>query len=244
MFKLSTKFKIILAVFGIIVLIFIIQSTVSYVNTEKKRETFANRREHFENDEEKPNMEQDERAKDTGKPNMTVSKEVKKEKDIKLNILDTVEDAFDRYYKDAKDKKSMVYDLLLRKETFNEIKEKEEQGKDVRRVVMDIIKTKMAEINSITPIDNVDMYENADPKTTDKAMEKLQKTINYEIVKNHLDEIVTKVHEVQKELQKNQDFTPKSPVIEKFIDEPRHKGPKASHDVIEGFEQRINYATY
>jgi hypothetical protein len=239
MFKLSTKFKIILAVFGIIILIFMIQSTVSYVNTEKKRETFANRKETFENDEEKQNMEND-----TGKANMTVSKEAKKDKDIKLNILDTVEDAFDRYYKDAKDKKSMVYDMLLRKETFNEIKEKEDHGKDVKRVVMDIIKTKMNEINSITPIDKVDMYENADPKNTDKAMEKLQKTINYEIVKNHLDEIVTKVNEVQKELQKNQDFIPKTPVIEKFTDEPRHKGSKVSHDIIEGFEQRINYATY
>jgi hypothetical protein len=113
-----------------------------------------------------------------------------------------------------------------------------------------------------------DHFENSD-KALDMVMEKLDKTINYEIINNHLEEIVTKVNQVQNELKKNPIFvsdkkkTDKSETntaaketyvdyfnsIDKFEEpKPSKSQPKTerfqNNDMIEGFENRINYASY
>lgn len=231
----SLKFKIILAVFGIIVVIIAIQSALTLVNTEKKRENFEN--------DEKPNYKRagattDDKAKPT-------------DKDIKLNILDTVETVFDKYYTHSPEKKSMVYDMLLRKDSLDEIKSKQEKGRDVSKVVMDMIKSKMNDISGITNIDK-DHFENPDKETLDKVLKNIDKNLNYEIVNNHLEEISAKVKEIQMELKRTHNkaevsdtkYDKPTEPPPRSVEKPTSKPPGKGDDTIEGFEQRINYAIY
>ena len=167
----TAKMKIILVIFGIIVVLFALQSIFGMVSTEKKRER-------FENDESSKNDNDDKKESDALKERKASVN------NIKLSILESVEDVFEKHYPKAYDQKPLVFDMLLNKEAFEDIKDKHEDGKNITDVVYDYVKKHMqgiAEMKKDEAFKIEDYYQDA-------AKDKLKKVEEQEVTVTRKDE--------------------------------------------------------
>lgn len=211
---LSTKFKIILTIFGIVVIILIIQSAITFVNTEKKREHFENKNADSEEPNIKPKTaskdasekttDAKERAKETAASPEEKTPAPKPSKDVRITILETIDEVFDKYYPES-DKKPILFDMLLSREHFENIKDKQEKGVDVKDAIVDLIKKQMNLIEMNTTGAVKDTFENSDVKEAPKAgatSSSSSSSSGFDNIHKSLDEIVAKLSEVQSELKK------------------------------------------
>lgn len=244
---LSAKFKIILIVFGVLIGLYFIQYMVTSVNS------VTSRKEKFENDiDETPNQ----------KPKKEKKKEVS-DKEVKLSILEHVDEAFTEFYPKS-DKKPVIFELLTRKDEFDNIKEKFTE--DGSSAVGDYIKTYVKKTMKEFESDKVDDKEDFDEETKehnkpiDSVIEKMEQNVNASMISTELTTIMTRLKELKTEVDKIKDTSSKPTtattptksnvskiVKETFVDPPKQSSgaKKTSMDeVIEGFEERISYASY
>lgn len=240
MSQLSTKFKIILIVFAVIIGLYAIQFFVTAYSNTSKRESFEN-----DEDDEMPNDKPAPKQKAPAKkqkadPEPEPSKPAAKEKEsiidkeVKLNVLEQVESIFDKMYPNS-DKKPMVFDMLMNKEHFEELKEKYENGESLTKYIKNVVRNTMTSIEG----SKIDTFEE---DGFDKALNNLEKSETRQRLVTQLDDIVTKITELQDEIKKLQTQADadekKGAVKEKFSESSKPK------KLIEGFENRINYASY
>lgn len=284
MSNLSTKLKVILIVFAVLIGFYAIQFVVTYIANSSRS------REHFENDgdsgDETPVKKKEKKAEKFSE------KEKKKEepkasdndkvvdKQIKLNVLETVEDVFGKLFPDSSDKKPLVFNALMDKERFTQIKERyQNAGGDITSLVTNMIKRTMEKfepeeeeesakeaIASMKP--NMEAYndkevEDMDKKPLTNIIEKMEEDENIMRLRSQLDNVVEKIGDLKTELKKleedtqrrrNQERAEEMAKMwkgEKFTEkkagedkEPVKAKSKNKGDVIEGFENRINYAYY
>lgn len=257
MAQFSTKLKIILIVFGVIAGLYVIQFFVTSVANSSKRESFENDEDDDEAPNEKPKKKvaSKESKKDEEKEAMRakIIKESYKEKkeddddeedkpkkknasiidkEIKLNVLEQVENVFDKMYPNS-DKKPLIFDMLMNKEHFEELKAKHENGESMGKYIKKVIQQTMSNIEE----DKIDQFKEEDARPIDTILEKLDETESKQKLMSQLEDVVTKISHIQNELKKlgvdAVDIKPEKP-----------KNDKSKKDLIEGFENRINYASY
>lgn len=124
MVKFSAKFKIILIIFTVIVLLYFFHFIISAFSNSSKKEA-------FENSDDSPNEKK--------KNDKVVDKEVK------LTILEKVEDVMNKLYPNS-EKKPIMFDMLTKKEHFDELKEKHVKGEGMERYIKNFVKKTMANI--------------------------------------------------------------------------------------------------
>lgn len=281
MSKLSTKLKVILIVFAVLIGFYAIQFVVTYVANSSRS------REHFENDgdsgDEKPTKKKKEKEnfseKEKKKEETNASDNDKVvDKQIKLNVLETVEDVFSKLFPDSSDKKPLVFNALMDKERFTQIKERyQNAGGDITSLVTNMIKRTMEKfepeeeeenakdaIASMKP--NMEAYNDKEVDDMDKKplaniIEKMEEDESILRLRSQLDNVVEKIGDLKTELKKleedtqrrrNQERAEEMAKMwkgEKFTEKKTNEGkenakPKAKGDVVEGFENRINYAYY
>ncbi len=251
MAQFSTKMKIILFVFGVIACIYVIQFFITSVSNSSKRESFEN------DDDEAPN-EKPTTTKSTAKantksaiklekdsPKNKITKESDEEeeeekpkknksiidKEIKLNVLEQVENIFDKMYPKS-DKKPIIFDMLMDKEHFEELKAKHENGESMGNYIKKVIQQTM---NSMEK-DKIDQFKQEDDRPIDVIMEKLDESESKNKLMSQLEDVVTKISHIQNELKKIG--------LDAVDVEPKTKSQKGNKDLIEGFENRLNYASY
>lgn len=202
---MSTKLKIILIVFAVILGLFLIQYMVTTVANSSKRESF---------EEEAP-------PKKAPKKDDSVTK-------LKLNVLETIEDVFEKSYKNS-DKKPVVFDMLMNKENFATLKEKYEESEgEVKSFVTDFVKSTMKKIDGASSA-----IEEETQKPMKKVEEKLAEAENklmleeFQEISERLDHVLESIAALKDQLSAKM---------------PKEK--EAGKKVIEGFENRINYAHY
>jgi uncharacterized protein (DUF433 family) len=234
---MGTKLKIILFIFAVVVGLYVIQFMVTSVSSA----TSSSKRESFEVDE-KPNEEPANKKDEKPKVDDPVSKS-RLEKEVKLNILENVENVFEKFYPES-DKKPVVFEMLTRKETFEEIKDKYEKDTDgVALHIRNFIKKTMKDIeeqDASKPKTKEQYEQELMDKPIDTILEKLDTDISTSKILSDLDELSTKISDLQEAVKKMQAATPsaKKPGVEKFTQ------GKKSNTGIEGFENRLNYASY
>jgi len=219
------------------------------VPKEKSKPTKEEKREEWKEDDSGKKVEPIDKAKD----------EVRK---LKLSILESVENIFEKHYPGSQ-QKPVVFDKLLTKETFEEIKDQKESGKPVNDIVQDMIYNHMKTIEKLEQGANFNIKEfyatppvhtnpfdmnafmkgmgvgavpgmtaPAEPEkpTQSKNTGKTEEFENnsMEDLKKQIKELVQKVDSMQKQADDvNQKLSP---------------GQKAK--VVEGFENRYNYAAF
>lgn len=239
---MGTKLKIILFIFAVVVGLYVIQFMVTSVSSATSS---SSKRESFEVDE-KPNEEPASKKEEKPKVDDTVSKS-RLEKEVKLNILENVENVFEKFYPES-DKKPVVFEMLTRKETFEEIKDKYEKDTDgVALHIRNFIKKTMKDIEEqdAGKPKTKEQYEQEllMDKPIDTILEKLDTDISTSKILSDLDELSTKISDLQEVVKKMQaggaPNSAKKPSVEKFT-----QGKKSSTAGIEGFENRLNYASY
>jgi hypothetical protein len=238
---MGTKLKIILFIFAVVVGLYVIQFMVTSVSSATSS---SSKRESFEVDE-KPNEEPANKKEEKPKVDDTVSKS-RLEKEVKLNILENVENVFEKFYPES-DKKPVVFEMLTRKETFEEIKDKYEKDTDgVALHIRNFIKKTMKDIeeqDAGKPKTKEQYEQELMDKPIDTILEKLDTDISTSKILSDLDELSTKISDLQEVVKKMQagsasSNSAKKPSVEKFTQ------GKKSNTGIEGFENRLNYASY
>lgn len=162
------------------------------------------------------------------------------DKTIKLEVLEKIEDVFAKAYPDS-DKKPIVFDMLTRNEHFVELKDKYEDKQVFENHIQKIVKNTMNDIESVK-IDEPkkETFQDLMDKPFNRIMEHLDNTESKAKLMSDLDDVVNKIEKIQVQLKK-------IPDEEKDKDQKQSgKGSKGykKQDVIEGFENRYNYASY
>ena len=263
---LSSKFKIILIVFAVIVGLYVLQFIVTGVTNSSKREAFENddfddepnekpkkhnKKKHDDDEDDKSSKgkrkwketfdvdtnekDTEKNSKDKGKPPVAVS-----DKEVKLDVLEKVESVFSNLYPES-DKKPVIFDMLTRKEHFEELKEKYESGEGIDKYIKNFVKKTMSELETekIDAPAKAETFEEAMDKPFNHIMDSLDKADSKSKLMAELDEVVTKIERIQNELKKIQDDEPK-----KKSTAPTPIQDKKKEKIIEGFENRFNYASY
>lgn len=254
MAQLSTKFKIILIVFAVIIGLYVIQFIVSGMSSSSKREAFSND-EFDEEPNEKPKKRDHKKKKgdDDSSEHFDDEDDKKKtatDKEVKLDLLEKVEDVFNKLYPES-DKKPVIFDMLTRKEHFKELKEKYESGEGIDKYVKNFVKQTMANIES----DKIDQkktetFEELMDKPFNHINESLDKQESRSKLLSDLEDLVTKIGKIQNEIKKIQDDEPvkkteaKKDDPKKDDDKKKEKEKFKDGSIIEGFENRFSYASY
>ena len=248
----STKLKIIFTVFGIIAILFLVQAAVTFIQSEKKRENFENEDDDGDEDsskkekekkkdkkQKKEKKETDETFKDEDdkdiaappKPVEPIDRAKDEVRKLKLSILESVENVFDKQFPGS-EKKAAVFDHLLKKETFEEIKDKNDTGRPVNDIVQDMIYQHMKTIEKMeSQVGNMgDLYTTPGLDML-KPKEKFQENKDMEALKDQIKNLVKKVEEMEKSTNKASSKVSSAPATD-------------SKSVIEGFENRYNYAAF
>lgn len=193
---MSTKFKIILIIFAVILGLFLIQYMVTAVANSTKRENFQ---------VEKKNP-------DTK---------------VKLSALETLEDIFEKNYKDAIDQKPAIFDALMKKETFKVLKEKYEEG-EVSDYISDFVKKTLKKIEKpVEPEETMEEQEKKPMKRVEEKLDEMEKNLmveEFQEITNRLDNVLESIAALKAQLAE--------------------KGKQKKTPLIEGFENRTNYANY
>jgi hypothetical protein len=153
---MSLKMKIIFIIFGVVLLLFIIQSLIAYVGSEKKRENFENKEDADETERGSSEQERKEPKETTEKK--TSSDDAKK---LRLSILESIEDVFSSKYPGS-NQKSVMFDELLKMENFENIKRKEQKGQSVLDIVSGYVEEHMTDIKATEKKEGInikDFYE-------------------------------------------------------------------------------------
>lgn len=257
---LSSKFKIILIVFAVIVGLYVLQFIVTGVTNSSKREAFENddfddepnekpkkhnKKKHHDDDNEEHHKKSKESFNNEEKEKNDKEKTAKKvsDKEVKLDVLEKVESVFSNLYPDS-DKKPVVFDMLTRKEHFEELKERYESGEGIDKYIKNFVKKTMSDIETekIDSPPKPETFQETMDKPFNHIMDSLDKADSKSKLMSELDEVVTKIERIQNELKKIQDDEPKKkPVPEKKKDKVVEG---FSDRGIEGFENRYNYASY
>lgn len=235
---LNAKLKIILIVFGVLIGLYFVQYMVTSVNA------VSSKRELFENDvDETPNSRPEVNKKK--KPTEVT------DKDVKLSILEHVEEAFSEMYPKS-DQKPIIFELLTRKEEFDNIKEKftEEGSSAVGTYIRNFVKKNIKELET-TKIDNKEEFDDEEKemnKPLDGVIEKMEQNVNASMIASELDTIMGRIKELRQEVEKMKETTAKKPaaaVKETFVDPPPSKKSSLKLEPgVEGFENRLHYASY
>lgn len=154
---LSSKIKVVLVIFGVLVLLFGLQAILGYVNTQKKRENFQEKADEDEREdvEEAPKTKTKKMSKSNEKKNKATDEEgtsvspktaLPDVRSLRLSILECIEDIFDKKYPGS-DQKPVLFDMLLKKESFEEIQEKQLKGENVFDIVKSYVEQHMNAIN-------------------------------------------------------------------------------------------------
>ena len=248
MAQLSTKFKIILIVFAVIIGLYVIQFIVSGMSSSSKREAFLN--DDFDDEpNEKSKKRNHKKKKDSDDEHFDEDNDKKKkstDKEVKLDILEKVEDVFNKIYPDS-DKKPVIFDMLTRKEHFDELKEKYESGEGIEKYVKNFVKQTMSKIDT-DKIDEkkTESFEEAMDKPFKHIDERLDKQESRSKLLTDLEDLVTKIGKIQNEIRKIHDDEPSAKKEEKQVDKKKDDKKEKFKDgsIIEGFENRLNYASY
>jgi hypothetical protein len=239
---MGTKLKIIFFVFAVVVGLYAIQYMVTSVTTSS-----SSKKESFENDsgDEKPNEK-------AAKKDEVVSKS-KLDKEVKLNILENVESTFAQLYPKS-DKKPMVFEVLTRQENFEEIKEKyEEDSETVSSHIRKLIKKTMTEMDGSDDAKKEKTKEDYEQEMMDKPLKVVVERLEQEDMRTQilaeLDELTAKIATLQRDVKKldaaadtkKESQPPKKESTKK--EEPVKKEGFNSM-MVEGFENRLNYASY
>lgn len=251
MAQLSTKFKIILIVFAVIIGLYVIQFIVSGMSSSSKREAFSND-DFDEEPNEKPKKRDTKKKKSDDDEHFEEDDDKQKksiDKEVKLDILEKVEDVFNKIYPDS-DKKPVLFDMLTRKEHFKELKEKYESGEGIDKYVKNFVKQTMSKIES-DKIDEkkTETFEEIMDKPFNHINESLDKQESRSKLLSDLEDLVTKIGKIQNEIKKIQDDEPAKKEDKKDDkkkedkkDDKKEKFKDGS--IIEGFENRLSYASY
>lgn len=282
MSKLSTKLKIILIVFAVLVGAYAIQYVVTLVANSSRS------REHFQNDSDSGRSKKKEKEKFTEEDKSEPKGENQKivDKQVKLNVLEKVEQTFDQLFPNS-DKKPEVFDMLMSKEHFKELKERyqgEEGAEGVANYVRSFIKKTMSALDGegekftekkVLEEQNYESYSDEEIKEVDRKplqsiVENLEIEENQSRLRSQLDDVVERIDKLKDELKKLEQDTEKRRNQEKLEEEAKKwKGEKftqptqstsakkttekfavggskgkTKEDIVEGFENRINYAYY
>lgn len=250
---MGTKLKIIFFVFAVVVGLYAIQYMVTSVTSS------SSKKESFENDsgDEKPN----EKAKPSPKKEDVVSKS-KMDKEVKLNILENVESTFAQLYPKS-DKKPMVFEMLTRQENFEEIKEKyEEDSESVSSHIRRLIKKTMAEMEESDDTKNKKekTKEDYEQEMMDKPLKVVVERLEQEDMRtrilSELDDLTAKIATLQRDVKKldapetkkeapKKDEASPAPSTPAPAPAPAPAAKKEGFSMmVEGFENRLNYASY
>lgn len=229
---MTTKFKIIIAIFSIITFIFIIQSMANAIFPEGKVEN-------FEDDEnEKPLKTKVEPVKKINE-NTETKKETLSDQAIRMKVLEVIEEVFnekDEYKKNASTNKPVIFDIII-SDPINI--EKLKNSSDIKNDIKVLIDKNMKNINSDSTVEEKtsEKYQDEKPTTTDNA--------------TYLNDIENKVQKIVDEgnsiLEKIKNELNSSTVSNKNIKENfelENKLSKKLPNVIEGFESIRTYATF
>jgi hypothetical protein len=140
----------------VVLLLFIIQSLIAYVGSEKKRENFENKEDADETERGSSEQERKEPKETTEKK--TSSDDAKK---LRLSILESIEDVFSSKYPGS-NQKSVMFDELLKMENFENIKRKEQKGQSVLDIVSGYVEEHMTDIKATEKKEGInikDFYE-------------------------------------------------------------------------------------
>lgn len=207
--------------------------------------------------------------KEEGKKEVEPIDKAKEEvKKLKLSILESVENIFEKHYPGSQ-QKPVVFDKLLTKETFEEIKDQKESGKPVNDIVQDMIYNHMKTIEKMeqgagfnikeyyaTPPVHTNPFdmnafmkgmgvgnmpglmpqsstESTPPQTESSANKEKFENNSMEDLKKQIKDLVQKVDSMQKQAE---DAKKKM--------NPEQESNSAKTKVIEGFENRYNYAAF
>lgn len=240
---MGTKLKIIVFIFAVVIGLFAIQYMVTSVtNATSKKESFANDSGDDTPNEKKPAAKKDDAASKS-----------KVDKEVKLNILETVETTFAQSYPDS-DKKPTVFEMLTRKEHFEDIKEKyEEDSEGVTSHIRKLIKKTMSDLE-----DGGEKKEKTKEEYEQELMDKPLQTVVERLeqedmrtrILSELDELSAKIATLQRDVKKldGPAAESKEKENEKKVEAPKKetqgKKTESFSMMIEGFENRLNYASY
>ena len=248
---MSTKFKIILIVFVVLIMLLGVQYLVQQLNASPKQR----RTEHFQTSlDDTPNE-----AKETTKDSAEKPLEKESSKDAKLRILDQVQTVFDKYSPSA-DQKAKIFDVLMNKEHFEELKTL--KPVDLEKYITDFVSDKLTPKKKETFEHETDESEDKDvDKDVDEELAQLQhlakqatKSIDTFIspkkeefvdsgkIVSELDEIIKKIEAIQKHVKDTEHVSSLVPPAPKPSVTAPAKKEKESKTLIEGFENRMQFA--
>lgn len=255
---LSAKFKIILIVFGVLIGLFFLQYMVTSVASANNA---SNRREMFENPvDDTPNGNK--KTSSVEKKEETATKKTVTDKEVKLSVLEHLDEAFTEMYPDS-EKKPMVFEMLTRKEEFDVIKERYTNNGDtavgtyvrnfVKRTMKDLEREKLDQEGFVETDDEKEKIMNS---PINMIVEKMDQETSANSIASELDGIMLRLKDLKSEVEKlkNKENEPAkaqsaAPVAKKasapVVKENFSNSQKPSGSMlVEGFENRLHYASY
>lgn len=261
---MSTKMKIILVIFGVVLFLFFIQSMISMVSTEKKKDrTWNDVQESFEEEEnDKPAdakpSENTEEKKEEAKP------DEKKDQALRIELLDAIDKAFENIpgAKEHRDQKPVVFDMLSEKSRFDELRSSKTVELDVKAFVEKHLQTVKKEADKV-PNGTADPTKELQVEKLTEIKQSLESTLD--VIKNVLSSAapaslgvapkgsaesfewstmpLSKIRESMVNLSDKTSpsalaTTPEAPTPASAAEK------KPSSDVVEGFENIRNYAFF
>ena len=260
--------KIIMTVFGVVFILFFIQAAVGYVSYEKKKEHFENKEDDSKDskadvkkqgEKSSPDSKSESKSDSKQKASEPITENKNPAKSLKLSILESVEDVFDSQFPGS-NQKSIMFDKLLQKEQFEDIREKSENGENVFDVVKGYIKDHMKKVvheeeNALRVTDyfdqppkniNIkDLYKDYNEKEREENFTAKEdgtaKDKTIQELKSELEELGKRMSTIQYQLDALSNNSPKGSST------PSSKSPEVvagKKSVIEGFENRYHYAAF
>ncbi len=230
---MTTKFKIIIAIFSIITFIFIIQSMANAIFPEGKVENFE------EDENEKPLKTKSEPLKKVNE-NTETKKVILSDQAIRMKVLEVIEEVFnekDEYKKNASTNKPVIFDIIISDPTNIE---KLKNSSDIKTDIKVLIDKNMKNINSdpIVEEKTSEKYQDEKPTTT------TDNTTYLNDIENKVQKIVDEGNSILEKIKNelNSSSIPNKNIKENF--ELENKLSKKLPNVIEGFESIRTYATF
>ena len=256
---LSSKFKIILIVFGVLIALFFLQymvtSVASATSANNRREMFENSIDDTPNEKVESNKKSSGVAKkDSSPPPVKVS-----DKEVKLSILEHLDESFTDMFPTS-EKKPIVFEMLTKKEEFDVIKERYTNDGDVAvgTYIRNFVKRTMKDLER-EKLDKEGFDDSDDAKEKimngpiNMVVETMDQQNDMNSIGSEIDGIMLRLkdlkHEVEKLKNKDSKAVEKTPqpkaapaVKESFTEKPAKKSSGGL--LIEGFENRLHYASY
>lgn len=242
-FVLNTKLKIVFIIFAVVIVLYVIQFVVSYVNSEKKREAFE--------EESKPSQKKDIK-KSTEEEKAKNNDDKLKFQDIRLEVLEAFEDVISDLNKNKENTQSTSDKHVL----FNTLLEKKDdlvkayQEGNLKDLISNHITSSKEQTKEDTKKEQTQKSENfVDPPPTpaeSQLSKKMDKVLDQTVALTKIEEIVTLLSQARDELKNvaKEAFKQKEQFVQLEQEQKQQKKTEKFAQLLEGFENTKNYAYY